>query len=63
MPERRIDRFYALGAIRRDSWRHHERGRAARGIAGTVVNGACRNVSASLKQSYPLFTRGRSRAH
>lgn len=32
---------------------------AARGIAGTVVNGVCRDVSASLTQSYPLFSRGR----
>ncbi|MGW6910031.1 RraA family protein [Streptomyces sp. NPDC054940] len=32
---------------------------AHRGIAGTVVNGVCRDVSASLAQSYPLFSRGR----
>jgi len=32
---------------------------AARGIAGTVINGVCRDVSASLAQNYPLFSRGR----
>jgi regulator of RNase E activity RraA/pimeloyl-ACP methyl ester carboxylesterase len=32
---------------------------AARGIAGTVINGVCRDVSASLGQNYPLFSRGR----
>ncbi|MEV6984200.1 RraA family protein [Sphaerisporangium sp. NPDC051017] len=32
---------------------------AARGIAGTVINGVCRDVSASLTRSYPLFSRGR----
>ncbi|CAM5602603.1 RraA family protein [Streptomyces aurantiogriseus] len=32
---------------------------AHRGIAGTVINGVCRDVSASLAQSYPLFSRGR----
>jgi 4-hydroxy-4-methyl-2-oxoglutarate aldolase len=32
---------------------------AARGKAGTVVNGVCRDVSASLAQNYPLFSRGR----
>lgn len=32
---------------------------AARGIAGTVINGVCRDVSASLTQNYPLFSRGR----
>jgi regulator of RNase E activity RraA len=30
-----------------------------RGIAGTVINGVCRDVSASLARSYPLFSRGR----
>ena len=30
-----------------------------RGIAGTVINGACRDVSASLEHRYPLFSRGR----
>jgi len=32
---------------------------AVRGVAGTVINGACRDVSASLAQNYPLFSRGR----
>lgn len=32
---------------------------AARGIAGTVIDGVCRDVSASLAHSYPLFSRGR----
>lgn len=32
---------------------------SARGIAGTVINGVCRDVSASLAHSYPLFSRGR----
>lgn len=32
---------------------------AARGIAGTVINGVCRDVSTSLEQNYPLFSRGR----
>jgi regulator of RNase E activity RraA len=32
---------------------------AARGIAGTVVNGVCRDVAASLEQDYPLFSRAR----
>jgi 4-hydroxy-4-methyl-2-oxoglutarate aldolase len=32
---------------------------AARGIAGTVINGVCRDVSTSLQQKYPLFSRGR----
>ncbi|MFE7276841.1 RraA family protein [Streptomyces sp. NPDC057623] len=32
---------------------------AARGIAGTVINGVCRDVSASLAHNYPLFSRGR----
>lgn len=30
-----------------------------RGIAGTVINGVCRDVPASLQQRYPLFSRGR----
>jgi regulator of RNase E activity RraA len=32
---------------------------AARGIAGTVINGVCRDASAGLSQNYPLFSRGR----
>ena len=32
---------------------------AVRGIAGTVINGACRDVSACLAQNYPLFSCGR----
>jgi 4-hydroxy-4-methyl-2-oxoglutarate aldolase len=32
---------------------------SARGIAGTVIDGVCRDVSASLAHSYPLFSRGR----
>ncbi|WP_423184447.1 RraA family protein [Arthrobacter sp. NyZ413] len=32
---------------------------AARGIAGTVINGVCRDVSTSLQQAYPLFSLGR----
>ena len=32
---------------------------AVRGIAGTVINGVCRDVSASLEQNYPLFSCGR----
>jgi 4-hydroxy-4-methyl-2-oxoglutarate aldolase len=32
---------------------------AVRGIAGTVINGACRDVSVCLAQGYPLFSRGR----
>jgi regulator of RNase E activity RraA len=32
---------------------------AVRGIAGTVINGVCRDVSASLSQHYPMFSRGR----
>jgi 4-hydroxy-4-methyl-2-oxoglutarate aldolase len=32
---------------------------AARGVAATVVNGVCRDVSASLTHGYPLFSRGR----
>jgi regulator of RNase E activity RraA len=30
-----------------------------RGVAGTVINGVCRDVSASLAHGYPLFSRGR----
>lgn len=29
-----------------------------RGIAGTVINGVCRDVARSLELGYPLFTRG-----
>jgi 4-hydroxy-4-methyl-2-oxoglutarate aldolase len=32
---------------------------AVRGIAGTVINGVCRDVVACLAQHYPLFSRGR----
>ncbi|WP_405534785.1 RraA family protein [Streptomyces sp. NBC_00075] len=32
---------------------------AVRGISGTVIDGVCRDVSASLAHTYPLFTRGR----
>ena len=32
---------------------------AVRGIAGTMINGVCRDVSACLAQNYPLFSRGR----
>ncbi|MDH6622614.1 4-hydroxy-4-methyl-2-oxoglutarate aldolase [Streptomyces sp. LBL] len=32
---------------------------AARGLAGTVVHGACRDVATSLSESYPLFSCGR----
>lgn len=32
---------------------------ADRGVAGTVINGLCRDVSTSLGQNYPLFSRGR----
>jgi 4-hydroxy-4-methyl-2-oxoglutarate aldolase len=32
---------------------------SVRGISGTVINGVCRDVSASLSQNYPLFSRGR----
>jgi len=32
---------------------------AHRGITGTVINGVCRDVSASLTQNYPLFSCGR----
>jgi len=32
---------------------------AVRGVAGTVINDACRDVSACLAQNYPLFSRGR----
>jgi 4-hydroxy-4-methyl-2-oxoglutarate aldolase len=30
-----------------------------RSIAGTVINGVCRDVTASLARGYPLFSRGR----
>ncbi|HEX4222635.1 MAG TPA: RraA family protein [Pseudonocardiaceae bacterium] len=32
---------------------------AIRGLAGTVINGVCRDISTSLNQNYPLFSRGR----
>lgn len=32
---------------------------SARGVAGTVINGVCRDVTASLAHRYPLFSRGR----
>jgi 4-hydroxy-4-methyl-2-oxoglutarate aldolase len=32
---------------------------AARGIAGTMINGACRDVAVCLAQKYPLFSRYR----
>lgn len=32
---------------------------AVRGVAGTVINGVCRDVAACLAQDYPLFSRGR----
>ena len=32
---------------------------AARGIAGTVINGVCRDVTPPCDQNYPLFSRGR----
>jgi 4-hydroxy-4-methyl-2-oxoglutarate aldolase len=32
---------------------------SVRGISGTVINGVCRDVSASLAHEYPLFSRGR----
>jgi 4-hydroxy-4-methyl-2-oxoglutarate aldolase len=31
----------------------------ARGVAGTVIDGVCRDVSLALDRAYPLFTRGR----
>lgn len=31
----------------------------ARGIAGTVIDGVCRDVNMALVEEYPLFTRGR----
>ncbi|MBI7310130.1 RraA family protein [Pseudomonas aeruginosa] len=31
----------------------------ARGIAGTVIDGVCRDVNKALGEEYPLFTRGR----
>jgi regulator of RNase E activity RraA len=30
-----------------------------RGVAGTVINGVCRDVAGSLSHRYPLFSRGR----
>jgi len=32
---------------------------SARGVAGTVIDGVCRDVSASLSHGYPMFSRGR----
>lgn len=32
----------------------------ARGIAGTVIDGVCRDVNKALGEGYPLFTKGRS---
>jgi len=32
---------------------------AVRGIAGTVINGVCRDVAASLEQDYAIFSAGR----
>lgn len=32
---------------------------AERGIAGTIINGVCRDISTSLQQNYPLFSRGK----
>jgi regulator of RNase E activity RraA len=32
---------------------------SARGVAGTVIDGVCRDVPASLSHGYPLFSRGR----
>jgi regulator of RNase E activity RraA len=32
---------------------------SARGVAGTVINGVCRDVTASLAHRYPIFSRGR----
>lgn len=32
---------------------------SARGIAGTVIDGVCRDVGVALQTGYPLFTRGR----
>lgn len=31
----------------------------ARGFAGTIIDGVCRDVSKTLKDGYPMFTRGR----
>lgn len=31
-----------------------------RGVAGTLINGVCRDVTRSLEVGYPLFTRGRT---
>ncbi|MFI0423503.1 RraA family protein [Spongiactinospora sp. 9N601] len=31
----------------------------ARGVAGTVIDGVCRDVATSLDREYPLFSRGR----
>ncbi|MCA4131643.1 RraA family protein [Arthrobacter sp. M4] len=32
---------------------------ADRGIAGTIINGVCRDIATSLQQNYPLFSRGK----
>ncbi|TAP39071.1 RraA family protein [Arthrobacter sp. S39] len=32
---------------------------AERGIAGTIINGVCRDIATSLEQNYPLFSRGK----
>jgi regulator of RNase E activity RraA len=32
---------------------------AERGIGGTIINGVCRDISTSLQQNYPLFSRGK----
>jgi regulator of RNase E activity RraA len=32
----------------------------ARGVAGTVIDGVCRDVGRSVELGYPIFTRGRS---
>ncbi len=33
---------------------------AQRGIAGTIINGVCRDISTSLQQNYPLFSHSTS---
>ena len=32
---------------------------AERGIAGTIINGVCRDIATSLEHNYPLFSRGK----
>ena len=39
--------------------RHPHRGRGQRGIAGTVIDGVCRDVRRALELGYPVFSRGR----